>query len=156
MNFPTFVRVAAVVSILGAGPALGQIGLYSLPKDNFIWRWGDSENARGIADFSISGGESGFHCDLTGRLSPASRLSPSDVRALEQELRSRLDFIYASATYMNNLDATRDLDWATLDCKRPEATPSTEEEKAEREAKAREKMMREIERRRARQQDQPD
>jgi hypothetical protein len=47
----------------------------------------------------------------------------------------------------------RSLDLATLDCKHPEVTPLSEEKKAERESAAREKMLRELERRRAKQND---
>jgi hypothetical protein len=65
-----------------------------------------------------------------------------------------MDFIYAAATYMNDLvDVQRAISWARLECEKFEPTPSTEEEKAEREARAKEKMQKEIERRRARARD---
>jgi hypothetical protein len=52
---------------------------------------------------------------------------------------------------MNQLDQQRELDWAKLSCAKPEPTPATAQEKADREAKAREKMQKEVERRRAHQ-----
>ena len=61
-------------------------------------------------------------------------------------------FIYATSQEMNYFDQMRILDWATLDCKHPEPGPVDEAKKAERENAAREKMLRELERRRARQQ----
>jgi hypothetical protein len=141
-----------LLAALAALPAAAQFG-YSLPKDDFTWNWGRGGEgvSQNFEDFNVYGTEAGFRCQLTGRVGPAGRMSASDIRALEEELRSRLDFIYAAATYMNELEAQRLIDWARLACEKPEATPSTEEEKAERESRAREKMQREIERRRARQ-----
>ena len=83
-------------------------------------------------------------------MSPSSRYTPQDMRALESELRGRLDFIYAASNTMNQLDQQLQLDWARLSCAMPKDKESTPEEKAEREAKAKEKMQREIERRRER------
>jgi hypothetical protein len=145
----------AALAAWAAAPAHAQFG-YNLPKDDFIWNWGRSagENAStGFEDFSIRGGESGFNCELTGKVGPSGRMSTNDVRALEEELRTRMDFIYAAATYMNQLEAQNLIDWARLKCDKPEATPSTAEDKAERESRAKEKMQREIERRRARERD---
>jgi hypothetical protein len=79
-------------------------------------------------------------------------LSPTEIRAIESELQTRLDFIYAVSQYMNSLEYQRALDWATLDCKKYEPEPASPEERANRENEAREKMLRELERRRARQQ----
>ncbi len=98
------------------------------------------------------GTEAGFQCHLTARFRASVTLSPTETRQVESDLRTRLDFIYAVSQAMNYLDQMRSLDWATLDCKRPEAAPVSEEKKAERESAAREKMLRELERRRARQQ----
>ena len=145
---------AAIIAAACMGSASAQLGTYQLPNNNFSWRWG-SENQRHnsrVEDLRVSGGEAGFRCDLTAALSPGSRLSSMDVRQIEQKLNTAIDFIYQSTTLMNQLSASRDIDWATLTCQRPEATPSTEEEKAEHEQRAKEKMQKEIERRRARQQ----
>jgi hypothetical protein len=78
-------------------------------------------------------------------------MTPTQLHQLEDALRSRLDFIYATSNYMNQLDQNRELDWAKLSCAKPQPTPATAQEKADREAKAREKMQREIDRRRAHQ-----
>jgi hypothetical protein len=80
-------------------------------------------------------------------------LSPSDIRALEEQLRGRLDFIYAVSNYMNEFERQNLIEWARLSCEKFEPEPSTEEEKAARESKAKDKMQREIERRRARARD---
>ena len=54
---------------------------------------------------------------------------------------------------MNFLELNRELQWATLDCKRQgKDDNASPEERAERETAAREKMLRELERRRERQQ----
>jgi hypothetical protein len=78
-------------------------------------------------------------------------MTPSDLHTLEDQLRSRLDFIYASSSTMNQLDQAHEIQWARLACAKPEAKPLSEQEKADKEAKAREKMQREIDRRRAHQ-----
>jgi hypothetical protein len=148
-----------IVAAAVAAPAISRAqlpGLYQLPKNDFTWNWGRGavEGAGGgFEDFSVNGHEAGFRCQLTGRMRPSSQYTPADMRALETELQSRLDFIYASSTLMNQLDQQLLLDWARLSCELPEEKESTPEEKAEREAKAREKMQREIERRRQRQQE---
>ena len=76
----------------------------------------------------------------------------TEIREVETELSTRLDFIYAVSETMNYIESHRALDWATLDCKKYDAEPSDPETRAERESEAREKMLRELERRRARQQ----
>jgi hypothetical protein len=154
MSLSSTLTVGAL-ALLAAASAAAQLGFYQLPNQDFVWNWGrlGEGAAQRFEDFSVTGGEAGFQCELKGSVSPSGRLSPSDVRALENELRSRMDFIYASASYMNELDAQNLIDWARLECDKFEPTPSTPEQKAEREAKAREKMQREIERRRARDRD---
>ena len=140
----------AAFAALAATAALAQFGTYTLPTKDFVWNWGDPERS-GLAfdDFSVHGGEGGFVCELKGKLSAGSHLSPGEVRTLEDALRTRLDFIYASSTYMNQLQSQRDLDWARLACSKPQSAPLTDQEKADRETKAREKMQREVDRRRA-------
>ena len=138
-----------------AGPhAAAQIPLYTLPKNDFVWNWGqvDLERRQGMADIEISGTESFFRCDLKARMRISNPLSVSEVRQLENDLATRLDFIYAVSETMNYLEYQRALDWATLDCKKAETGPSDPDERAEREQAARDKMLRELERRRARQQ----
>ena len=129
---------------------------YTLPKDDFVWNWGTRGGEAqqiGMADIEVRGGESFFECDLTARMRPSSARSPSQMRELEMELRQRLDFIYAVSEYMNYLEQTRELDWARLDCKRQgDDAERTPEERASRESEARAKMLRELEKRRERQQ----
>ena len=131
-----------------------QLGLYTLPKDDFIWNWGDRDIEKrrfGVADIEVSGTESQFSCDLTARMRPSTSLSPSEIREIEYNLRTRLDFIYAASEAMNYREYQRALDWATRDCKKHDPEPASAEERAERESEAREKMLRELERRRQRQ-----
>ena len=147
--------IAGLLAVLSLGSATAQFGLYQLPTGNFIWRWGESrEDGKqvGYPDLDLQGTESGFLCHLTARFRASLSMSTTEMRQLESDLRTRLDFVYAVSQQMNYLDQMRSLDWATLDCKRPEATPLSEEKKAERESAAREKMLRELERRRAKQQ----
>jgi hypothetical protein len=54
---------------------------------------------------------------------------------------------------MDSLDNSRDLQWATLDCKIPETEAASEDTLAERENEALERARRAQERRRAREQD---
>ena len=154
-------RMSRIVTPLLASAATALVlttaeaqGFYTLPKDDFIWRWGDVNEGQqhGMADIELSGSESFFHCDLTARMSVSSSRSPSEIRDLEMQLRQRLDFIYAASEYMNFLEQTRELQWATLDCKRQGEDNATPEQRADRESEAREKMLRELERRRQRQQ----
>jgi hypothetical protein len=113
---------AGLILALQALPGDAQLGPARLPKDDFTWNWGNIERSRGLADISADGGEEGFQCKLEGKLSPATRMSQSDIRQLEQNLRASLFFIEASANAMNTLDFQRELDWATLDCDKMKPT----------------------------------
>lgn len=133
--------------------ARAQVPYYQLPKNNFTWHWGSSgpeTEHRGVADIDVSGHEASFSCDLTAQMRVSSTMSQPEINQIENDLRTRIDFIYAVSEAMNYLDRMRVLDWATLDCKKPEEAPVDEAESAEREARAREKMQRELDRRRAR------
>ena len=143
---------AAAVAGLAASAVHAQLGYYQLPQNDFVWNWGvHGDRPVGFEDFDVTGGEGGFHCTLKGKLSGGSQMTPTQLKQLEDQLRARLDFIYATSNYMNELDRQRELDWAKLSCAKPQPTPATAEEKANRESKAREKMQKEIERRRAHQ-----
>jgi len=136
-------------------PAVAQIpGLYSLPTSDFIWRWGQVQESRqqGPADIEVDGSEAQFRCELTAGMRASSTMTTSDYRKMEQDLTTRLDFIYAASEAMNYLEQQLALDWAVLDCKEFQAREKTAEEKATREQEARDKMLRELERRRERQQ----
>lgn len=123
-----------------------------LPENDFVWVWGrQAEARRGISDMKIYGTEGGFRCELEARTGMGAGLSRSETRELAAELRASLFFIQDSAYSMNRLESYGYLDWAILDCKKPEGN-ETEDELAEREAKARERAERRRERRRAREQ----
>jgi len=150
--------VAPLVAAIGAqifsvSETAAQVpGLYSLPSSDFIWTWGDTrpEQRRGTADVSMKGGEANFNCELNAQMRPSSTMTPTDYRQIEQDLSTRLDFIYAVSQAMNNLEYQHVLDWATLDCKEYKAPEKTAEERATREEEAREKMLHELEKRRER------
>ncbi len=129
-------------------------GFVNLPRDDFVWIWGDREDALAnrFSDFTVSGGEAGFRCDLTVKLHPASRLSPPEVRELENDLRTSLAFIQDSAYAMYALEQRRDIDWALLDCDKPDQRELSEAEREERVNRALEKARAEQQRRRERQQ----
>jgi hypothetical protein len=154
--------IAPLLVAAGAQPLLlgtaGAQGFYTLPKDDFIWNWGDTREGerRGAPDIEISGSESFFRCDLTASLRPSSSRSMTEIRDLEMELRTRMDFIYAVSEAMNYLERGIELDWATLDCKRGGEENTDAATRAERESDARAKMLRELERRRERQQNSND
>ncbi len=108
-------------------------GQTSLPQNDFTWTWGNRNSGRrGIDDFSIFGNDADFRCDLTGKLQFSSRLSRTDVRKLESDLRASNSFVQAAANAMNNLDARGELDWATLACEKPRPVEEDREERDER------------------------
>jgi hypothetical protein len=146
---------AAASASLVANRAVGQFGIYTLPQDDFRWNWGaiGPEEKTGFADIQVSGSEGAFRCDLSARTRASSILGPTDYRQIENDLRTRIDFIYAASQAMNYLDQNRSLDWAVLDCKRPEQEPVDAATSEARQNEAREKMLRELERRRAKQRD---
>ena len=89
------------------------------------WRHGCRVPRTEEADhLAVFGNEGGFGCDLTGKLRISSRMTRMDIRNLESELRGQMNFIQTVAYRMNSLDAQRELEWATLECKKPE--PSEE------------------------------
>ena len=140
--------LAGVVSDAGAQVFLPM----NLPENDFVWTWGrvtGLETRRSREDFSIIGNEAGFRCELTGRMSLARGTTLPEMRQLEQELQTSLFFIQESANLMYQWDQYRQIEWAMLDCKRPEAT-ETESDLQEREDRARERAERRRERRRER------
>lgn len=139
----------AALAITAAPSVSAQFGLpMQLPENDFIWRWG-SDAGRGFEDIDVIGSDGRFRCELTGKLRLSGRISPSDTRNIEQQLRSSMQFVYEATYTMNQLEASGNLQWAILDCKQPVADEDTEDEVAEREAKARERAERRRERRRA-------
>ena len=109
---------------------IGFPGQMNLPQNDFTWTWGNRNTTRtGIDDFSVFGTEQGFRCDLSGKFRAGSRLSRMDVREIERDIRASNYFVQAVTNAMNDLDARRELDWATLKCEKPK---SAEEEPPER------------------------
>lgn len=155
MRVPTIIIAAIAASALPPlllERAAAQLPLYTLPNHDFVWNWGrvNLEERAARADIEASGNEAGFRCELLADISVASTMSTTEYRALENQLSTRIDFIYAVSEAMNYLDRENDLNWATLDCKKFKAAPASAEESEQREAEAREKMLRELEKRRER------
>ena len=151
-------RIAAALVLTTATPLLlpsadAQFaGIYNLPPNDFVWHWGNSSMEKagtGFADIHANGTEDFFRCELTAKTRTLT-LTADEIREIEFALAGRLDFIYAVNEAMYLMDQSRQLDWAMLDCKKYKEEPKTEEESAQREAEARDKMLRELERRRAR------
>jgi hypothetical protein len=148
-----FALAATAATLLFATGAVAQF--YSLPNASFRWNWGETDLERrfGHPDIEMTGREAFFDCDFTVRFRPSTNSTPSYIRAVRDSLNARLDFIYAVSETMYYMDQNREIDWATLDCEKYEAPPTSPEQSAERQTEAREKMLRELERRRARARD---
>jgi hypothetical protein len=139
--------IALLLGFLCQGTGNAQFsGFVNLPQNDFTWHWGDwdESNTRRTEDFSMTGGEAGFSCELTGRLSPSSRMTERDIRELENDLQGGLYFIQAAAYTMNELDRARNIDWAELSCVKPQPTERDAEETQERVDRAREKAVQEM------------
>jgi hypothetical protein len=147
-------QAAAAALLLASLPfdgAEAQFGFpVNLPQNDFRWVWGRNEvvAARG-GDLDVRGGEGGFRCELSARLSPASRLSRMDMRNLERELQTTLFFIQSAANTMNALDQRHEIDWAVLECSKSQPAERDAEESQERVDKALERAKRKRDRRRA-------
>lgn len=113
------------LNTVGAQFSSGFPGQMNLPQGDFTWTWGQKPSGEvKFEDFSVFGNERTFRCDLTGKLRVGTRMSRMDIRNLESELRGQMSFIQSATYMMNNLEARRELEWATLECKIPE--PSDE------------------------------
>ena len=74
--------IAFATSALPVDRASAQFGLYQLPANNFIWRWGDSRQEgkqTGFPDLDLQGSESGFLCHLTARFRASSEIGRAHV-----------------------------------------------------------------------------
>jgi len=143
MVYRSLTVAAALVCALWHGDAAAQFFPANLPNNDFRWQWGDvAETKRSLRDFSASGNEAGFTCQLTGALRPGARIDELDLRRLESELNISLYFIQAATRVMNDLDYRRDLDWAVLDCQLPEAREPDPEAQQERLDRLRERALR--------------
>jgi hypothetical protein len=149
--------VATVAAVLSGALSLGTVNaqfspFVNLPQSDFTWRWGDWENSgtRRSEDFSVSGSEGGFRCDLIGRLSPGNRMTDLQVRQMANDLSVSLYFIQAAANAMNVLDQQRDLDWAELACVKPQPAEGDAQAQQEKVDRAREKALKDMLERRER------
>ena len=122
---------------------------HDLPPSDFIWHWGEAAEdlRRESADFHVAGIEAGFQCELKGRLLASSkgahlRFSADEITGITAGLRKSFFFIFDASAMMNSLG--RDLDWATLECARPNPTNTR------RQADQREQFRQELDRRRER------
>jgi hypothetical protein len=153
----TAIQIAIAAALLTAGSAAAQIfnqGIYQLPADDFTFTWGDIRRRTEVIDLRTGGVEEDFRCDLLMELRPGSRLGDYEMRQLEGQLSTQLDFIYQSAIMMNQLEDNRELLWATLTCKKGGGERDPDEvARAERETKARERALRAQQRRREREAD---
>jgi hypothetical protein len=123
--------------------------IVQLPSDDFVYNWGEASiEDRAEPDFEVDGVEERFFCHLSGGYD-TRRLSGEDPRRAEDALASTLYFIQVATDRMNSLYKAEALDWATLDCKIPDGTPS-EEQLQERVDQALHRAERQRERRRAR------
>lgn len=150
------IAAMASAAALWHGNAAAQFFPANLPNGDFRWQWGEpvDQRAPSLRDFSSSGSEGGFMCELTGALRVGSRIDDLDLRRLESELSISLYFVQAATRVMNDLDYQRDLDWAVLDCKLPEEREPDAEAQQERLDKLRERALRrQAERRERRERD---
>ncbi len=123
--------VAACSLLMIANPAQAQFGAFQVPQDDFTWTWGGRRNSRDFEDISVVGSDAGFRCSLDVKLRVGSRLTRMDTRSIESDLRGAVNFIQSVNYQMNDLDARREIDWAVLECEKPqrrEREPDREQE----------------------------
>jgi len=150
------IQASFLLSTLGFAAAYAQFGqgfpgFVNLPDQDFTWNWGrtvDTVVSR-AEDFSIRGSQAQFRCELSGRFSAGSHYTSTDARELANRLQSSLFFIEDAAYTMDALDRQRELDWATLSCEEPKRDES-EQASQEREDRAREKALKDLQKRRER------
>lgn len=146
--------IAATVVPATASAQFG--GLVNLPRNDFTWVWGDQDDAereRG-RDINVRGIDRGFDCTLTAALRPSNRMTSMDIRQLENNLRTSMDFIYHTANTMYSMERSFDLDWGKLDCARMQPSEADEDKQQERVNRALERARREQAERRERREQQ--
>jgi hypothetical protein len=153
-NLTGAAALALVLGLLSPGPTHAQFSPFvTLPTNDFTWRWGRDREVptRRYPDFSVSGNDGSFQCELTGKFSPFSNMTMADARELETEIRANLMFIQSAAYAMSVLDQNREIDWAELACVKYVPPERSAEESQEKVDKAREKAVQEMLERRERQ-----
>lgn len=154
-SHPGAVLIACVLAspAIDAQPNVPRI--VQLPSDDFVWSWGTAARVedRARPDFEIVGIEASFRCELTGGFRPASRMRDYyNLREFEQELSSSFEFIQDATRALNSLYQRNELDWAIMDCIKPEGE-ETQDAADDRAARALERAERARERRREREED---
>jgi hypothetical protein len=119
------VALSCLFGLVCFGSANGQFssfpGQMNLPQNDFTWTWGNQRsNQGGPTEISMFGNDSGFRCDLNGKMRIGSRVSRMDLRSMENDIRGAMSFITAATYAMNDLDGQRALEWATLKCVKPQ------------------------------------
>lgn len=126
-----------------------------LPTEDFVWTWGRQtrNDERVRPGFEVRGTERSFQCTLTGTFRLGSRMRDFyATRNFEQELSSAFEFIQLATYRLNDLDRTNQLQWANLNCIKPEEE-ADEEQIDESVQRALERAERARERRREREED---
>ena len=153
LRYPTVLAVSLLAATVVPGTATAQFGGFvNLPSNDFTWVWGDQEDAeRGRGrDINVRSVDRGFDCTLTAALRPSNQMTSMDIRQLESNLRTSMDFIYYSANTMYSLERGFDLDWGKLDCARMQPGEADEDKQQERVNRALERARREQAERRER------
>lgn len=152
-GYPAALAAAVLATQMIPATAAAQFGGFvNLPRNDFAWVWGDQEDAeRGRGrDINVRAIDRGFDCTLTAALRPSNRMTPMDIRQLENNLRTSMDFIYYTANTMYSMERSFDLDWGKLDCARMQPSEADEDEQQERVNRALERARREQTERRER------
>lgn len=153
LSYRMVVAAALLAAMVAPGAAEAQFGGFvNLPRNDFTWVWGDQDDAeRGRGrDINVRSIDRGFDCTLTAALRPGNQMTTMDIRQLENNLRTAMDFIYYSANTMYSLERSFDLDWGKLDCARMQPTEADEDKQQERVDRALERARREQAERRER------
>ena len=153
LKFPAVLATAFIAAMVVPATASAQFGGFvNLPRNDFTWVWGDQNDAeRGRGrDINVRGIDRGFDCMLTAALRPGNRMTPMDIRQLETNLRTSMDFIYYTANTMYSMERSFDLDWGKLDCARMQPSEADEDKQQERVNRALERARREQAERRER------
>ena len=61
----------------------------------------------------------------------SNSLSRLDVRSIENDIRGAINFVQTVSYTMNDLDARREIEWAVLECEKPQRREREEEEQEE-------------------------
>jgi hypothetical protein len=110
-------------SAIAAAAAQAQVEqtreFHKLPENDFTWNWGKAlqDVDRESPGFRAQGFEAEFQCELKGRLLANSkgayqRIKPREFADTAKDLRLSIFFVWDATAMMNGFE--RALDWATL------------------------------------------